>query len=171
MANSGIPAKYGHEPIQLRLWHRPPRHAWATKVPALGPGTPASAVAAQLTPPPASGADADGHFCVPACGGCRHGAGLMACHHAVQALEHFQKYCSHAVRKNGKIGLFGFWLRFGSVTGRRGMLLRQSLAKTQKSSLRVATVFLQTLQPGPPNRWPLINFRLLVTIILRIRAG
>ncbi len=29
-------------------------------------------------------------------------------------------------------GLFGFWLRFGSVTGFSNLLLRQSLAKNQK---------------------------------------
>ena len=44
-----------------------------------------------------------------------------------------------------KIGLFEFWHRFGSVTGFFNLLLRQSLAQTQKSSLRTATVFLYTL--------------------------
>src|SRR6185437_15012609 len=34
-----------------------------------------------------------------------------------RGLEHFQKYCSHSVCKEGGGGLFGFWLRFGSVTG------------------------------------------------------
>jgi hypothetical protein len=34
------------------------------------------------------------------------------------AFEHFQKYCSHAVVKGWESGLFGFGLRFGSVTGR-----------------------------------------------------
>ena len=38
--------------------------------------------------------------------------------------------------------LFEFWHRFGSVTGFFNLLLRQSLAKTQKSSLRMATSFL-----------------------------
>jgi len=33
------------------------------------------------------------------------------------AIEHFQKYCSHSVLERTKSGLFGFWLRFGSVTG------------------------------------------------------
>jgi hypothetical protein len=41
------------------------------------------------------------------------------------------------------------FLGFGFVSAQSqaavGMLLRQSLAKTQKSSLRMATVFLQTL--------------------------
>jgi hypothetical protein len=39
-------------------------------------------------------------------------------------------------------GSFDFWLRFGTVTGCfSNMLLRRSLAKTKKSSLRMATVF------------------------------
>ena len=32
--------------------------------------------------------------------------------------DHFHKYCSHAVIKGWGSGLFGFGLRFGSVTGR-----------------------------------------------------
>jgi hypothetical protein len=42
-------------------------------------------------------------------------------------------------------GLFGFWLRFGSVTGFSNLLLRQSLAKSQKSLLHTATSFLSML--------------------------
>src|SRR5580704_13664659 len=34
-------------------------------------------------------------------------------------LERLKKYCSHPVRPVGS-GLFGFWLRFRSVTGRCG---------------------------------------------------
>jgi len=34
-------------------------------------------------------------------------------------LEHLKKFCSHPVRPSGS-GLFGFWLRFRSVTGRCG---------------------------------------------------
>jgi len=44
-----------------------------------------------------------------------------------------------------KSGLFEFWLRFGSVTGFSNLRLRQSLAKTQKASLRMATLFLEPL--------------------------
>jgi hypothetical protein len=32
-------------------------------------------------------------------------------------LEPFKKYCSHAVSRMMESGLFGLWLRFGSVTG------------------------------------------------------
>src|ERR1700744_3084504 len=38
-------------------------------------------------------------------------------------------------------GLFGFWLRFGSVTGFSNLFLRRSLAKNQKSSLRAGYSF------------------------------
>ena len=42
----------------------------------------------------------------------------------------------------GESGLFDYWLRFGSVTALlAGMLLRQSLAKSQKSSLRAGYSF------------------------------
>jgi hypothetical protein len=61
-------------------------------------------------------------------------------------LEHFHKYYSHSVGKNKEAVFLGF--RFVSAQSQAtvGMLLRQSLAKTQKSSLRLATVFLQKLQ-------------------------
>src|SRR5580692_11307315 len=39
------------------------------------------------------------------------------CSMGCSLLEHFQKYCSHAVLKGWGSGLFGFGLRFGSVTG------------------------------------------------------
>src|SRR5580692_6367837 len=35
------------------------------------------------------------------------------------SLEHLKKFCSHPVRPLGS-GLFGFWLRFRSVTGHYG---------------------------------------------------
>jgi hypothetical protein len=45
-----------------------------------------------------------------------------------------------------KGGLFGFLLRFGSVTGFfKNLLLRRSLAKNQKSSPHTATSFLSML--------------------------
>jgi hypothetical protein len=58
------------------------------------------------------------------------------------ALERLKKNCSQAVgEKRGAV-----FLSFGIVSAQSqahaGMLLRQSLAKTQKSSLRMATVFL-----------------------------
>src|SRR5262245_34178643 len=34
-----------------------------------------------------------------------------------RVLEHFHKYCSHSAKIHLRSGLFGFWLRFGSVTG------------------------------------------------------
>jgi hypothetical protein len=37
--------------------------------------------------------------------------------------------------------LFGFWRRFGSVTGGFNLCLRRSLAKNQKSLLRTAASF------------------------------
>ena len=75
---------------------------------------------------------------------------------AAARLEHFQKYCSHAdEERRGAVFLgFGFVSAPAFAKGYGGasnsqvtadMLLRQSLAKTQKSSLRMATVFLQTL--------------------------
>jgi hypothetical protein len=67
------------------------------------------------------------------------------------ALEHFRECCSDAAEPCGK-GLFGFWLRFGSLTGGFSNLrVRQSLAKSrtsawhQKSSFRIATSFLSML--------------------------
>ena len=57
-------------------------------------------------------------------------------------LERFKKYHSRSVR--------AVFLNFGLVSAQlqaaAGMLLRQSLAKTQKSSLRTATLFLEALQ-------------------------
>jgi len=42
-------------------------------------------------------------------------------------------------------GLFGFWRRFGSVTGFSNLLRRRSLAKNQKSLLHTAASFLSML--------------------------
>jgi lysophospholipase L1-like esterase len=50
----------------------------------------------------------------------------------VLLLEHLKKYCSHSWGRRRESGLFGFWRRFGSVTGFSNMLLRQSLAKNPK---------------------------------------
>jgi len=62
----------------------------------------------------------------------------MAC---TDGLERFKKYYSRSAR--------AVFLDFGIVSAQlqaaAGMLLRQSLAKTQKSSLRTATLFLETL--------------------------
>jgi hypothetical protein len=76
----------------------------------------------------------------------RKGAGGIR-RDARATLERFKKFYGHSKNKR-ESGLFGFWLRFGSVTGRCGHALRQSLAKTQKSSLRMAIEFFKTLQPG-----------------------
>ena len=35
-------------------------------------------------------------------------------------LERFKKYCGQSVGREKGSGLFGFWLRFGSVTGHCG---------------------------------------------------
>ena len=60
-----------------------------------------------------------------------------------QGLERFKKYCSHSATREER----SFWVLASFRLSRRpaGMLLRQSLAKTQKSSLRMATVFLKPL--------------------------
>ena len=56
-------------------------------------------------------------------------------------LERFKKYYSRSVR--------AVFLSFGFVSAQlqatAGMRFRQSLARTQKSSLRTATLFLETL--------------------------
>jgi len=51
--------------------------------------------------------------------------------------ERFKKSCSHSVKEQRLSGLFGFWRRFGSVAGFLNLRLRRSLAKNQKSSLRI----------------------------------
>ena len=65
-----------------------------------------------------------------------------------EVIERLNKYCSHAGEKGGKRtgksehAVF-LGLRFVSAQSQaaEGMLLRQSLAQTQKSSHRPATVF------------------------------
>jgi hypothetical protein len=42
---------------------------------------------------------------------------LLCSNPLVRWLEHFQKNCSHSEELKKKSGLFGFWRRFGSVTG------------------------------------------------------
>ncbi|HEV2691957.1 MAG TPA: hypothetical protein VG347_03600 [Verrucomicrobiae bacterium] len=63
-----------------------------------------------------------------------------------RSLEHFQK----SYRRSVMTGVMAVFLGFGFVSaqsqGCSNLLLRQSLAKTQKSSLRTAITFLQTLQ-------------------------
>jgi hypothetical protein len=59
-------------------------------------------------------------------------------------LEHFHKSYSDELELVDS-GLFGFRLRFGSVTGFSNLLLRRSLAENQKSSLLIATSFLSML--------------------------
>jgi hypothetical protein len=56
-------------------------------------------------------------------------------------LERFKKHHSHSVRAV----FFGFGFVSAQSQAAAGMLFRQSLAKTQKSSLRMATLFLKTL--------------------------
>src|SRR5882724_1982815 len=54
--------------------------------------------------------------------------------------------CATLWKGNGESGLFGFWRRFGSVTGFSNLRLRRSLAKNQKSSLRNGhSIFLNVL--------------------------
>jgi len=70
-------------------------------------------------------------------------------------LEHFQKYCSHSAERCTKAVflVFGFRLRQGyggqvvsaQSQGFSNLLLRRSLAKTQKSSPHTATSFLSML--------------------------
>jgi hypothetical protein len=61
------------------------------------------------------------------------------------AIEHFQKNCSHAIGKSEGAIFLSFGFVSAQLQGFSNLRLRQSLAKTQKSSLRMATVFLQTL--------------------------
>jgi hypothetical protein len=59
-------------------------------------------------------------------------------------LEHFHQICSDEL-KSGAIGLFGFGFVTAQLQGFSNLLLRQSLAKIQKSSLLIATSFLSML--------------------------
>jgi hypothetical protein len=59
----------------------------------------------------------------------------------VFGLERFKKYHSHSVRAV----FFCFGFVSAQLQAAAGMRLRQSLAKTKKSSLRTAILFLETL--------------------------
>ena len=59
-------------------------------------------------------------------------------------LEHFQKYCSHS-EPGGTLVFLGFGVVSAQSQGHLDLLLYRILAKTQKSSPRMATEFLQTL--------------------------
>jgi hypothetical protein len=62
------------------------------------------------------------------------------------ASEHFHKYCSHSVGAKERAVFLSFGFVLPQLQGCSNLRLRQSLAKTLKSSLRMATVFLQTLK-------------------------
>ena len=59
--------------------------------------------------------------------------------------ERFKKYCSHSAEWNKGAVFLSFSFVSAQLQAATGMLLRQSLAKTQKSSLRMATLFLEPL--------------------------
>jgi hypothetical protein len=59
--------------------------------------------------------------------------------------ERFKKYCSHSAEWNKGAVFLSFSFVSAQLQTATGMLLRQSLAKTQKSSLRMATLFLKAL--------------------------
>jgi hypothetical protein len=59
----------------------------------------------------------------------------------VEDLEHFQKNCSHAAGKLERAVFLGFGFVSAQLQGFTNLRLRQSLAKTQKSSLRIGYSF------------------------------
>jgi hypothetical protein len=61
------------------------------------------------------------------------------------SLERFKKYRSHSAERDKGAVLLDFGFVSAQLQAAKGMLLRQILAKTQKSSLRMATLFLKTL--------------------------
>jgi hypothetical protein len=63
----------------------------------------------------------------------------------IGGLEHFHKYCSHVVGKDEGTVFFGFGFVLAQSQAAAGMLPHSASPKHQKSSLRMATVFLQTL--------------------------
>jgi hypothetical protein len=63
----------------------------------------------------------------------------------LKCLERFKKYYSHSAERNRGAAFLGFDIVSAQLQATAGMLLRQSLAKTQKASLRMATVFLKAL--------------------------
>jgi hypothetical protein len=60
-------------------------------------------------------------------------------------LEHFHKYCSHSVMVKVRAVFLNFGFVSAQLQGFSNLRLRQSLAKTQKSSLRMTAVFIQKL--------------------------
>jgi hypothetical protein len=62
------------------------------------------------------------------------------------ALEHFQKYCSHSAEEKERAVFLVFGFVSVQLQGFLNLRHRRSLAKRPKISLRMATVFLQTLQ-------------------------
>jgi len=60
-------------------------------------------------------------------------------------LEHFHQTCSAASQTLREAVFLGFGFVSAQSQAHEGMLLRQSLAKTQKSALRSATSFLSML--------------------------
>ena len=55
----------------------------------------------------------------------------------VHALERFKKYCSHSALKNENAVFLVFGFVLTQLQGFANLRLRQSLAKNQKSSLRI----------------------------------
>jgi Uncharacterized alpha/beta hydrolase domain (DUF2235) len=51
----------------------------------------------------------------------------------MRVLERFKKYCSHSIVKSQKAVFLGFGFVSAQPQSAAGMLLRRSLAKTQKS--------------------------------------
>jgi hypothetical protein len=60
-------------------------------------------------------------------------------------LERFKKYRGHSAERNKGAVFLDFSFVSAQLQATAGMGLRQSLAKTQKSSLRMATLFLKAL--------------------------
>jgi hypothetical protein len=70
-------------------------------------------------------------------------------------LERFQKNCSHAIRKNKKAVFLGFGFVSAQSQGFANLLLRRSLAKTQKSSLLIGYSFSSNApKPKKPHEKP-----------------
>jgi hypothetical protein len=61
------------------------------------------------------------------------------------SIERLKKYYSHSWKKRRAAVFLGFGFVLAQSQGVSNLLLRQSLAKTQKSSLRTAILFLKTL--------------------------
>jgi hypothetical protein len=64
-------------------------------------------------------------------------------------LERLKKYCSHSVLRNKEAVFLVFGFVSAQLQGFSNLLLRQSLAKNQKSSLRIGySIFLTALCAG-----------------------